>query len=177
MIVHVPPSLQEFCDRFSSGLTKVQKELLPVLLTGILLGRGKRTQSSLAQGVKTRRRHKSSISRLFRRARFRTRDLVAEVTRGLIEKVSSGAREAKRTWVFILDITWHGFRHTGATLAADAGVPHRTIQGILGHGNSSTTDLYVHRVLESEQQAMDKMGEMFPSVPKLLETETGKMVN
>lgn len=74
-------------------------------------------------------------------------------------------------------ITWHGFRHTGATLAADAGVPHRTIQGILGHGNSSTTDLYVHRVLESEQQAMDKMGEMFPSVPKLLETETGKMVN
>ncbi|MCH7986115.1 MAG: site-specific integrase [Acidobacteria bacterium] len=74
-------------------------------------------------------------------------------------------------------ITWHGFRHTGATLAADAGVPHRTIQALLGHGNSSTTDLYVHRVLESEQQAMDKMGEMFPSVPKLLETETGKMVN
>jgi integrase len=74
-------------------------------------------------------------------------------------------------------ITWHGFRHTGATLAADAGVPHRTIQALLGHGNSSTTDLYVHRVLESEQQAMEKMGEMFPSVPKLLETETGKMVN
>lgn len=74
-------------------------------------------------------------------------------------------------------ITWHGFRHTGATLAADAGVPHRTIQALLGHGSSKTTDLYVHRVLESEQQAMDKMGEMFPSVPKLLETETGKMVN
>lgn len=105
MIVHVPPSLQEFCNRFSSCLTKVQGTLLPVLLSGILLARGKRTQTNLAQGVKTQRRHKSSISRLFRRARFRTRDFVAQVTRGMIEKVSSGAREAKRTWVFILDGT------------------------------------------------------------------------
>jgi len=74
-------------------------------------------------------------------------------------------------------ITWHGFRHTGATLAADAGVPHRTIQALLGHGSSKTTDVYVHRVLESEQHAMDKMGEMFPNVPKLIETETAGMVN
>ncbi len=74
-------------------------------------------------------------------------------------------------------ITWHGFRHTGATLAADAGVPHRTIQALLGHGSSKTTDVYVHRVLESEQQAMNKMGELFPTVPKLLETETARMVN
>lgn len=74
-------------------------------------------------------------------------------------------------------ITWHGFRHTGATLASDAGVPHRTIQALLGHGSSKTTDLYVHRVLESERQAMDKMGELFPNVPKLLETENVGMVN
>ena len=74
-------------------------------------------------------------------------------------------------------ITWHGFRHTGATLASDEGVPHRTIQALLGHGSSKTTDLYVHRVLESERQAMDKMGELFPNVPKLLETETARMVN
>ncbi len=74
-------------------------------------------------------------------------------------------------------ITWHGFRHTGATLAADAGVSHRTIQALLGHGSSSTTDLYVHSVLESEQQGMDKIGQMFPTVPKLLETETGNVVN
>ena len=105
MIVHVPPSLQEFCDRFSSVLTKVQRELLPALLCGILLGRGKRTQASLAEGVQTRRRHKSSISRLFRRACFRTRDLVAQVTQGMIEKVSTGVREAKRTWVLTIDGT------------------------------------------------------------------------
>ena len=74
-------------------------------------------------------------------------------------------------------ITWHGFRHTGATLAADAGVPHRTIQALLGHGSSSTTDLYVHSIAESEQQAMDKIGQLFPTVPKLLETETARMVN
>ena len=74
-------------------------------------------------------------------------------------------------------ITWHGLRHTGATLASDAGVPHRTIQALLGHGSSSTTDLYVHSVLESERQAMDKIGEMFPTVPRLFETETAKMVN
>jgi integrase len=74
-------------------------------------------------------------------------------------------------------ITWHGFRHTGATLAADAGVPHRTIQALLGHGSSATTDVYVHSVLESEQQAMDKIGQLFPTVPKLHKTETAGMVN
>ena len=74
-------------------------------------------------------------------------------------------------------ITWHGLRHTGATLAADAGVPHRTIQALLGHGSSKTTDLYVHSVAESEQAGMNKIGRMFPSVPTLLETETGKTVN
>ncbi len=74
-------------------------------------------------------------------------------------------------------ITWHGLRHTGATLAADAGVPHRTIQALLGHGSSKTTDLYVHSVAESEQAGMNKIGRMFPSVPKLLETETTKMLN
>ncbi len=74
-------------------------------------------------------------------------------------------------------ITWHGFRHTGATLAADAGVPHRTIQALLGHGSSATTDVYVHSVLESERQAMDKIGEMFPTVPRLFETETARRVN
>ena len=74
-------------------------------------------------------------------------------------------------------ITWHGFRHTGATLAADAGVPHRTIQALLGHGSSSTTDLYVHSIVESELQAMDKIGQMFPTVPRLFETETARMVN
>lgn len=118
MIVHVPPSLQEFCDRFSSGLTKVQGTLLPVLLSGILLARGKRTQVNLAQGVKTQRRHKSSISRLFRRARFRTRDLVAQVTRGMIEKVSLGARKAKRTWVLVIDGT--ATRRGGFTKIANA---------------------------------------------------------
>jgi hypothetical protein len=105
MIVQVPPSLQEFCGQFSSGLTKVQRTLLPVLLSGFLLARGKRTQANLAQGVKTVRRHRSSISRLLRRARFRTRDLVADVTRAMIEKVSKGARGVKRTWVLILDGT------------------------------------------------------------------------
>jgi len=74
-------------------------------------------------------------------------------------------------------ITWHGFRHTGATLAADDGVPHRTIQALLGHGSSATTDVYVHSVLESERQAMDKIGQLFPTVPKLLEIETARMVN
>ena len=74
-------------------------------------------------------------------------------------------------------ITWHGFRHTGATVAADAGVPHRTIQALLGHGSSATTDVYVHSVLESERQAMDKIGQLFPTVPKLFETETARRVN
>jgi hypothetical protein len=105
MVVKVPPSLQRFSDQFSSMLTKVQGNLLPVLLCGILLARGKRTQVTLAQTVKSSKRHKSSIGRMLRRECFRTRDLVAQATRGLIRKVSSRTKAGKRIWVLAIDGT------------------------------------------------------------------------
>ena len=38
----------------------------------------------------------------------------------------------------------HRLRHTWATMADRAGVPVRTIQGVLGHASAKTTMLYLH---------------------------------
>ena len=95
MIVNTPPSLQQFSREFGMGLTKRQRGLLPMLLTGLLLLRGKRTQAALGRVVKKQKRHRSSISRLLRRARFRTRDLHKAICRKLIDMIDPIGKKAK----------------------------------------------------------------------------------
>jgi SRSO17 transposase len=105
MLVNIPPSLEEFCRMFGSGPTKAQKRLLPMLLSGLLLVRGKRSQAALGRAVKRQRRHRSSLSRLFRRARFRTRDVCKAVSRKLMDIVKPTHKGARRTWVLLIDGT------------------------------------------------------------------------
>jgi hypothetical protein len=105
MLVNIPPSLEDFCRRFCSMLTKRQLHLLPMLLSGLLLVRGKRTQAALGRVVKKRRRHRSSLSRLFRRARFRTRDVCRAVCRKLIDMVKPVDKGLRRTWILLIDGT------------------------------------------------------------------------
>jgi len=105
MIVNTPPSLQQFSREFGTELTKKQRGLFPMLLTGLLLLRGKRTQAALGRMVKKEKRHRSSISRLLRRARFRTRDLHKAICRKLIDLMDPIDEKIKRTWVLLIDGT------------------------------------------------------------------------
>lgn len=105
MIVNIPPSLQQFSREFEVGLTKKQRGLLPMLLTGLLLLRGKRTQAALGRAVKKQQRNRSSISRLLRRSRFRTRDLHKAICRKLIDMIEPIGRRMKREWVLLIDGT------------------------------------------------------------------------
>lgn len=118
MLVNIPPSLEEFCRMFGSGLTKTQRRLLPMLLSGLLLVRGKRTQAALGRAVKRHRRHRSSLSRLFRRARFRTRDVCRAVCQKLIEMVKPVDKSLRRTWILLIDGTCT--RRGGFTKIANA---------------------------------------------------------
>ncbi len=50
----------------------------------------------------------------------------------------------------------HSFRHTQATMLADAGVPPRAVAGRLGHSNIRTTlDLYTHNTQKQQQEIAD----------------------
>jgi integrase len=51
-------------------------------------------------------------------------------------------------------ITFHSCRHTTGTWLAMKGVPLRVIQGILGHAQASTTEVYTHLVDGMTERAM-----------------------
>ena len=58
-------------------------------------------------------------------------------------------------------ITLHGLRHTAASLLIALGIPVRTVAGILGHSQSSTTlNIYSHVLNASTRQAAQVMSEV-----------------
>jgi integrase len=74
-------------------------------------------------------------------------------------------------------ITWHGFRHTHATLLGEVGESLRTAQALLGHSDLETTlKVYTHAIPESQRRAVEKVAEvLFADVrrtPATLESET-----
>ena len=56
---------------------------------------------------------------------------------------------------------YHALRHFGASLMDHANVSIGSIQCILGHENRTTTEIYLHSVSESEQEAMDVLNNAF----------------
>ena len=65
-------------------------------------------------------------------------------------------------------VSWHGFRHTHATLLGEVGESLRTAQAILGHSDLKTTlNIYTHAIPESQKRAVAKVaGLVFPTVPE-----------
>lgn len=59
-------------------------------------------------------------------------------------------------------LSFHGLRHTAATLLIAQGIHAKTISSRLGHSNISTTmDIYGHALKSSDQEAAQKMDKFF----------------
>ena len=86
MIVTIPPRLESFGTRFHNMLSKNRRTVLPWILAGILLTRGKRTQSAIGREVLSLERTPGSVSRRMRRDSFRTRDMVRAESKRQIEQ-------------------------------------------------------------------------------------------
>jgi len=64
-----------------------------------------------------------------------------------------------------LDVTFHGLRHTFATLALESGVDVKTIQETLGHHSSAfTMDVYSRVTAKMKREAADKVGDLLASL-------------
>jgi integrase len=59
-------------------------------------------------------------------------------------------------------ITFHGLRHSFATIALRARVPMKMVSDILGHTTTAiTADLYTHVLEDMQHEAADRVGEAF----------------
>lgn len=55
-------------------------------------------------------------------------------------------------------VTFHGLRHTAATLMIKENVPISTVSGVLGHSQmSTTTDIYSHVIEDTKKSAIEVM--------------------
>ena len=103
MIVNIPPSLERFCDLVGSGLTKGQRKLVPMLLAGLLLVRGIRSHAAVGRCVRRHQRDRSSVSRLFRRMRFRTLDLYRSAFQRMVGILGGQKSRGRRRWALSID--------------------------------------------------------------------------
>ena len=58
------------------------------------------------------------------------------------------------------DLRWHDLRHTGATMAAQAGASIRELQHRLGHASVAAAMIYQHADAERDRSLAQRMGEM-----------------
>jgi integrase/recombinase XerD len=64
------------------------------------------------------------------------------------------------------DATPHTLRHCFATHLLDAGINLRSLQGLMGHANISTTEIYLHLSQQNDRQALDLIGNLYSALPK-----------
>jgi integrase len=58
------------------------------------------------------------------------------------------------------DLTWHGLRHTGATLAAQSGASVRELMARLGHETPAMAMHYTHAAAEADKALAERMGRL-----------------
>ncbi len=69
---------------------------------------------------------------------------------------------------------FHPLRHFGASKLMKEGVDPKTIQGLLGHSNFKTTEIYLHSIKGSDQEAMDRLDFSLNGVENVLDFEKRK---
>lgn len=80
-------------------------------------------------------------------------------------KFSDAFRRATRR--LGVDVTFHGLRHSWATIALRARVPMKLVSDVLGHTTTAfTADTYMHVLEDMQHEAADRVGEAFAAARK-----------
>jgi integrase len=133
----------------------------PRTRTGTKAGQGRRIEL-MAETVAALRRHRTA--QLEQRLRvgplWHDQDLVFERGDGRHLHPDSVRTELRRSCqaAGVPEVTPHGLRHTGATLAVAQGVPLHAVMMRLGHSNISlTASLYAHASPEADRQVAEAL--------------------
>jgi hypothetical protein len=104
MNVLIPSSIYSFTALFSFSLDKRKEVIIPVVLCCLLLCRGPKSFAGLSRTVVTQERNRASFSKLYRRSRFRTRNIYEDALHEVIERLPATANNATPvTWFLIID--------------------------------------------------------------------------
>lgn len=95
-------AIEEFCKKFMWPLKKWQREIIPRMMTAILMCSGDPHFAAIARTIAEARRHRSSVMRFFKTKRFKSR---SDYRRALNAVIRSLKRLTKGTWVIALDGT------------------------------------------------------------------------
>jgi integrase len=80
-------------------------------------------------------------------------------------KFSSAFRRAAKD--LKIPVTFHGLRHSWATIALRARVPMKLVSDVLGHTTTAfTMDTYQHVLEDMQHEAADRVGEAFAAARK-----------
>lgn len=95
--------------------------------------------------------------------------LVFTSTRGSQLRSSTLARSFYRARAEIgrTDLRWHDLRHTGATMATQAGATLKEVQVRIGHSTVAAAMRYQHATNDRDRQVAEKMSELATSPPVL----------
>lgn len=104
MIITVPDSIKQFAKKYLSKLGNNKSELLPLYVAGFLLGVGKRTYTTLGSTIFLEQRHKTAVSKFFRRKTFNSREILDDVLKKIIfEELKLHGMSGE--WVLLIDGT------------------------------------------------------------------------
>jgi len=110
MILHPPRSLVKFAGQFLSWTATFAprhvQRALPSIIAGIVLSASaRRSLTAMGSEVFSARRHKSTLSRMLRDRRFRTRDMLMAASARAMREMSPKGRTKVVEWLLALDGT------------------------------------------------------------------------
>ena len=100
MYLTVPETIRRFVDGWGANLDKRKKTLIPWLVAGLLFCQGKKTYGGLARTLILEPRNRASVSKLFQRSPFRSRDMYQQAVQWLTTQLAPPQPEL---WVLVID--------------------------------------------------------------------------
>jgi hypothetical protein len=104
MNIAIPGVIYSFISLFSYSLDRRKMVLIPVVLSCLLLCRGNKSFAALSRTIVTEERNRAALSKMYRRARFHSRNIFEDAVATVMEQLQSGDYCKKPvTWVLCID--------------------------------------------------------------------------
>jgi len=104
MVLRLPAMIKHFAEKYLADLGNSKSDLIPLYMAGFLLAPGKRSFTALGETVLEENRHKTAVSKFFRRKTFHSREIFEHLLGQLILEEIENYGMSKE-WTLLIDGT------------------------------------------------------------------------